>query len=121
MSTSVRSASAAGATTLSESWGTITWLAGQAVGNAEGVTVGRVVIRAGEANPRHLHHNGEEVLYLLSGRLRHWIGDESVILEAGDTLTVPADIAHYAVNIGDEDADMVVAYSTGNRDFQPQT
>jgi quercetin dioxygenase-like cupin family protein len=117
MSYDVRSASAAEANAIDASWGSLTWLASQALGNADGVTVGRVIIKPGEANPKHSHHNGEEVLYLLRGRLKHWIGDEYVMLEAGDTLSIPEDVPHYAVNVGDEDADMIVAYSTGDRDF----
>lgn len=117
MTYTLRTVSDAAAHAIEEPWGSLTWLASQAIGNAGGVTVGRVIIKPGEANPKHSHHNGEEVLYLLSGRLEHWIGDTSVILEAGDTLTIPADVPHYAVSLGDVDADMIVAYSTGDRDF----
>lgn len=120
MTYDVRSASEAEAHTISEPWGSLTWLASQALGNAGGVTLGRVIIKPGETNPKHSHHNGEEVLYLLKGRLKHWIGDDYVMLEAGDTLSVPADTPHYAVNVGETDADMIVAYSTGNRDFKPE-
>ncbi len=113
----VRAASEADAHRIVEDWGSLNWLASAQIGNAEGVTVGRVIIKPGRSNPRHRHSTCEEVLYLLSGRLQHWVGDVSVILEAGDTLTVPAYTAHYAVNIGGEDADMIVAYSSGQRDF----
>ena len=106
--------------TIHEDWGALTWLASQGQGNATGVTLGRVVIDPGESNPGHYHHNGEEILYLLKGRLKHWVGDEIVVLEAGDTLSIPADVPHRAVNVGDEPADMIVAYSTGDRDFQPK-
>ena len=102
-----------------EDWGSLNWLASKPIGNAEGVTVGRVIIVAGQANPRHTHTTCEEVLYLMSGKLEHWIGDQMVVLEAGDTLTVPAYVSHYAVSVGAEDADMIVAYSSGERDFRP--
>ncbi len=98
-------------------WGSLTWLAGQGVGNADGLTLGRVVIRAGHSNPAHSHGNCEEALYLLAGRLEHAVGDETVTLEPGDTLTVPAGVAHHARSVGDEDADMIVAYSAGDREF----
>lgn len=48
------------------------------------------------------------------------MGDQKVILNAGDTLVVAAGVAHNAVSIGDVDADMIVAYSSGNRDFVPE-
>jgi quercetin dioxygenase-like cupin family protein len=117
MGYTVRTAAEAEEERILEKWGSLNWLASAQIGNAEGVTVGRVTIRQGRANPRHSHSTCEEVLYLLSGRLEHWIGDACVILQAGDTLTVPANMVHYAVNVGDGDADMIVAYSSGERDF----
>jgi mannose-6-phosphate isomerase-like protein (cupin superfamily) len=100
-----------------EDWGSLTWLASQQIGNADGLTLGFVVIKRGEANPRHAHFTCEEALYLLRGRLEHSIGDRKVIVEAKDTLTVPAGVFHNAVNIGEEDAEMIVVYSSGTRDF----
>ena len=100
-----------------EDWGSLNWLASQKLGNAEGVTIGRVVIKKGCCNPRHIHNNCEEVLYLLAGKLEHTMGDKKVILNAGDTLTVAAGVPHNAVSIGEVDADMIVAYSSGVRDF----
>lgn len=119
MKTSVRSASAAAAHRIEESWGSLTWLASQKIGNADGLTLGRVVIRKGQSNPRHTHPNCEEALYLLTGRLEHTLGDERVVLEPGDTIVLDAGVPHNATSIGDEDADMIVAYSSGDRGFQP--
>jgi quercetin dioxygenase-like cupin family protein len=103
---------------ITEEWGTLDWLANEKLTGVSGVTLGRVVIRRGQENPRHCHRTCEEVLYLLRGRLRHSIGDDVVELSAGDTISIPAGVFHNAVNIGDEDADMIVAYSTGRRDFE---
>jgi len=98
-------------------WGSLTWLANKKLTGTEGLTVGRCIIKKGMANPRHCHPNCDEVLYLLKGKLEHSVGDEKVIIEAGDTLVVPAGVTHNAVNIGDEDADMIVSYSSGQREF----
>jgi len=102
-------------------WGSLRWLASQEVGNAEALTLGRVVIKAGHANPGHCHGNCEEVLYLLAGRLDHWVGDEHEILAAGDTITIPPGVHHHAVSLGPEDADMIVVYSAGRREFTPES
>ena len=120
MKSSVLSASDAAADRIVEDWGSLTWLAGQKIGNAQGLTLGRVVIRKGQSNPRHSHPNCEEVLYLLKGRLEHTLGDEKVILAPGDTIVLDAGIPHNATSIGEEDADMIVAYSSGARGFQPE-
>lgn len=113
----VRTSNEADADRVETDWGSLCWLAGRKIGNAEGLTLGRVVIKPGRSNPAHSHGNCEEALYLLRGRLRHVAGDQSVMLEAGDTLTVAAGVAHHAVNVGEADADMIVAYSAGEREF----
>lgn len=99
------------------SWGELRWIAGGDVGNAEGLTLGRVIIKPGQANPRHCHRRCEEVLYLLAGRLEHTLGDASHRLEPGDVITIPAGVFHNARAIGEEDAEMIVAFSSGERDF----
>ena len=92
-------------------------MAGRPQGNVEGLTLGRVVLKAGRANPRHAHPNCEEVLYVLAGRVEHSLGDQSFTLEAGDTLAIPAGVFHNGISLGPEDADMIVAYSEGDRQF----
>jgi quercetin dioxygenase-like cupin family protein len=101
-----------------ENWGALMWLGSPQIGNVQDMTVGRVIIKRGQANPRHAHGNCEELLYLLKGRLEHTMGDEKVFLNPGDTLTVAAGVFHNARAIGEEDADMMVCYSSGSRDFQ---
>ena len=100
-----------------ESWGSLTWLASRAIGNTRELTVGRVTITRCESNPRHTHPGSEEILYLLSGRLEHTLSDQTFTLEPGDTLAIPPGVFHNARSVGDVDADMIVAYSTGVRDF----
>ena len=104
----------------SEPWGSLTWLASKQIGNAAGLTLGRVVIKRGSSNPRHAHDSCEEALYLLSGELDHTVGAESIRLSAGDTLVVPAGVFHNARSVGGVDADMIVAYSSGTRDFRKE-
>jgi quercetin dioxygenase-like cupin family protein len=101
-----------------ESWGHLTWMVNQARGNSDALTVGRVTIHAGRSNPRHRHPSCEEVLHLLVGELEHTLGDACVRMTAGDTLVIPPGVYHNATNVGSHDADMVVVYSTAERDFE---
>ena len=94
------------------------WLASQQIGNAQGLTLGHVIIKPGESNPRHCHPNCEEVLYLMRGRLEHLVGEEKMAASAGDAFTVGPGIYHHATNIGSEDGHMIVAYSEGNREMK---
>ncbi len=98
-------------------WGCLRWLADGKKGNAQGLTLGRVSILPGKSNPRHAHCCCDEILYLLKGTLAHTVGDDTVILQAGDTLTVAPGVFHNATALGDEEADMIVAYSSPERDF----
>lgn len=107
------------AAAVQESWGTLTWLASSAIGNSATQTVGRVVIHPGASNPRHYHATCEEILTLFTGRLEHGIGSGTVTLEPGDTLVIPRGVPHSARNVSAVDAEMVVAYDTGTRDFHP--
>lgn len=102
----------------SRDWGSLTWLASGSLGNAQGVTVGRVVIKKGMANPSHVHGNSEEVLYLLRGRLEHFVGEAMTEMTPGDTITIPAGVKHHAQSVGDEDADMMVVYASAYREYE---
>ncbi len=95
------------------------WLA-NAESTGTDITLGRVVIQPGKQNDRHMHPAAEEVLYLLSGELVHTLGDEEVAMAAGDTIVVPPDTFHNARNTGSVPADMIVAYSSGNRGYVPE-
>ncbi len=104
--------------TINEDWGSLTWLASEQIGNAKGLTLGRVTMKAGNSNPRHRHPNCEEVLYLLRGRLEHTVGDETFVMSAGDVISIAPGVFHNATCISETDADMIVAYSGGTRGFE---
>ncbi len=101
-----------------EDWGSLMWVASKPLGNAEGLTVGRAIIKPGKTNPRHRHPKSEEVLYLLKGRINHTLGDKTITMSAGDVITVAPGVFHNASCIGSEDAEMVVVYSRGTRGFE---
>ena len=104
----------AGAT---QEWGLLSLFANADTMGLETMTLGRVAIKAGRSNPLHLHPDCTEVLILLEGRLEHVVGHETVSLEAGDVLAVPAGVAHRAQSVGDGDAHMIVAYTSGRRGY----
>jgi quercetin dioxygenase-like cupin family protein len=97
-------------------WGRLTWFASGQLGNSAAMTVGRCLIRPGQANPRHSHPNCEEVLHVLAGRIRHTLdGEREAELSAGDTVTVPPNLLHNARNIGTEDAVLAICFSSPDR------
>lgn len=99
-------------------WGRIVWLVSRGLGNSTTMTFGRVTIQAGQANPRHRHPNCDEVLHLISGRLEHTLGDERILMEAGDTISIPTGVWHNATALGETDAEMAIAFSSPDRETE---
>ncbi|WP_235886257.1 cupin domain-containing protein [Paenibacillus cymbidii] len=98
-------------------WGTLFWFADKALIGCNSLTLGRTILKPGRRNERHCHTNCDEILYVWKGKLEHSVGDASFVLNEGDTLHIPAGVFHHALNIGDEDADLMMTYSSGERDF----
>ena len=96
-------------------WGQIEWLISGAQGNSQTMTFGRVTIKAGHANPRHQHPNCDEILHLLSGTIEHSLRDEKFIMQAGDSISIPTGVFHNARTISVEDAVMLIAFSSPDR------
>lgn len=70
----------------------------------------RVGIAPGAVAARH-RHPGEEVAYVLEGRIEYRIdGRPPVVLGAGDTLFIPDGAVHMATNVGDTQAVELATY-----------
>ena len=96
-------------------WGRIVWQTARSLGNSQTMTFGLVTISAGEANPRHRHPNCDEILHLVSGQIEHSLGDESFVMNAGDTISIPTGVVHNARTISAHDAEMVICFSSADR------
>ena len=102
--------------TVEESWGSLTWYANAALGNSGEITVGRCIIKPGCENPLHSHPNCSEVLVVLRGSIVHRIEEgREVELAEGDVITLPANLPHKARNTGEEDAVLLIAFSSADR------
>jgi quercetin dioxygenase-like cupin family protein len=96
-------------------WGHLTWYVSRSLNNSDTMTVGEAVIKAGQENPRHYHPNCDEVLHVLKGHILHTMGDKSVEMSEGDTVSIPAGIHHNAKNIGTESAVLSISFSSADR------
>ncbi len=97
-------------------WGRLYWYASSQLGNSKHLTLGQCIIKKGCQNPVHFHPNCEEVLYVLKGMIKHTYENKSdVILNEGDSIVIPEDIKHCAINIGDTDAVLMISFSSGDR------
>ncbi len=112
---------AANTETVEADWGSLTWNASGQLGNAAQLTVGQCRLKPGQANPRHCHPNCEEVLVVVEGRITHTVADEAeAVLEAGDTVSIPAGVFHQARNVGEGEAVLYIAFSSAHREVQSE-
>ena len=66
-----------------------------------------VELHPGAPEPEVYQHGGSECVLLLEGRLTYHLGALSYELEAGDSITFPGDIPHWAENPGPGTARLV--------------
>ena len=102
-------------------WGSIVWMANQLLSGSS-VAVARLVLTAGQSTygqsgKKHRHPNADEVIYLFRGKVNVLVGEETTLLQPGDALTVPVNMAHRIENVGREDAEIMLSYSSGNREY----
>lgn len=97
-------------------WGTLRWLCNDQLAPGASQTLGICEISSGCRNPVHYHPNCEELLYMISGRGKHSYDDQTLTLEAGSTIRIPAGVKHNLANIGDEPIVCLIAFSSGCRE-----
>lgn len=100
---------------MEQPWGRLTWYVSGELGNSATLTVGQAIIRPGRENPRHYHPNCDEVLRVARGRILHTMGDRTVEMSVGDTVSIPTGVPHNARNIGTEDAVLDISFSSADR------
>jgi uncharacterized RmlC-like cupin family protein len=69
--------------------------------------LGIVTLPSGARTRAHVHERHETALYVLSGELELWTGDQLQHREMagpGDYIYIPANVLHVAVNRGDQPA-----------------
>jgi uncharacterized RmlC-like cupin family protein len=78
------------------------------------IFLGMVTLPAGARTRAHVHECHETALYLLSGELELWSGDQlqhRAAVHAGDYIYIPANVLHVAVN---RTAETAVCFATRN-------
>ncbi len=76
-----------------------------------GLLAARATILPGEGHSFHRHPGREEVIYVLSGQVAQWIGQDRRELEAGACALIPAGEVHASFNMGDKPALLFVVLS----------
>jgi len=79
-----------------------------------------MIITPGHSGEAHRHPNADEVIYLVKGRVDVRAGAEIFQLDATDALAIPGGLPHQIQNPGMEDAELIICYSTGDREYTPE-
>jgi len=75
------------------------------------------VVAPGGKNPLHAHPNCEEALYVVAGEIEHVVeGMSNLRMRAGEAILIPPNVKHQAINVGTGPADLLVAFSTAERE-----
>lgn len=61
----------------------------------QNVMVARVLLKKGCLVPEHSHHN-EQITYILEGALKFGIDGKEIVVNAGEVLTIPPNMPHWA-------------------------
>jgi len=79
---------------------------------AEHFTLSNMIIPAGGEGPMHLHTDAEEVFFVLRGKIKVMVEKDGeyyeTILGERDCISVPPGVYRGEINIGEEDAIMIV-------------
>ena len=97
-------------------WGEIHWLVCKKANGARELTLGHTLVAPGGRNALHAHPNCEEALYVVKGEIEHVIeGFPTVRMKAGEAILIPPNVRHQAINVGAGPAELVVAFSSAER------
>jgi quercetin dioxygenase-like cupin family protein len=66
----------------------------------QNVMLARVLLRKGCIVPEHSHHN-EQITYILEDALKFGIDGKEIVVNAGEVLTIPPNMAHWAEALAD--------------------
>jgi quercetin dioxygenase-like cupin family protein len=66
----------------------------------QNVMLARVLLRKGCIVPEHSHHN-EQITYILEGALKFGIDGKEIVVNAGEVLTIPPNMPHWAEALAD--------------------
>jgi quercetin dioxygenase-like cupin family protein len=73
--------------------------------------VWKIVIPAGNTNPEPRAHDGQEWIYILSGRLRLVVGERDWVLGAGEVAEFDTTVPHWFGSTGQEPAEILSIFA----------
>jgi len=88
-------------------WGQLRWMSHPPSTGAAQLTVIEVTLAPGKGHDFHKHPDQEEVIYVVSGSVEQWLGQEMRDLRPGDSVFIPADMVHASFNASGAEAKLL--------------
>ena len=84
---------------------------------SQGICMHLLTVPPGGRAKAHMHESHETAIYVLSGEVQTWFGDELehlLVARAGDLFYIPAGVPHLPANLSNEPASAVIARTDPN-------
>ena len=78
------------------------------------LSLGTATFPTGGGHGPHRHPNAEEFIYVLTGKARQGVEDETFNMAAGDCAHIPKDAVHSTQNVGDTKLVILVGFSASD-------
>jgi quercetin dioxygenase-like cupin family protein len=85
----------------------------------DGATLAWTTLEPGHTPYPHAH-SYEQIVYVVSGRLRFTVGSDMTEMTSGDMLVVPPNVQHFAEAIGEEPAVDLSIFTPRRDDYAAQ-
>jgi len=82
------------------------------------LSMARMTVAVNAISELHSHSNCAEAIHVLAGDIEQRRGDDWLTLSAGQTCLIPKGFKHQTRNIGDVPAVLMLAYSSGQRNYE---
>jgi transcriptional regulator with XRE-family HTH domain len=86
-----------------------------------GVQAWKIVIPAKQSKPEPRSHDGFEWLYVLSGRMRLVLGQQDLVLEAGEAADFDTQLPHWFGSTGDAPAEVLSIFGRPGEQMHVRT
>ena len=78
------------------------------------LALGTATFSKGGGHASHRHPNAEEFIYVVSGKARQAVEDETLDMGPGDCANIPQNAVHSTLNVGDGDLVILVGFSAAD-------
>ena len=82
--------------------------------HSENLMICEITLEKGSVIPKHAHPH-EQITYIISGKCRYTVGEETKEVGAGDSVLIPGNVSHSIVIL--EDMKVIDAFTPAREDF----